>query len=75
LQVQRAIPDTSKEGCDFSDVLITDELWNRPPAKTDYLREKLALQDLALQMADHPAEVLPASSPWRWNFAMRTRPA
>jgi hypothetical protein len=40
-------------------VLITDELWNRPPAKTDYLREKLALQDLVLQMADHPAEVLP----------------
>jgi two-component sensor histidine kinase len=31
----------------------------RPPAKTDYLREKAALQDLALQMADHPAEVLP----------------
>ena len=46
-------------GCDLSDVLITDELRKRPPAKADYLREKLALQDLALQMADHPAEVLP----------------
>jgi hypothetical protein len=40
-------------------VLITDELRKRPPTKTDYLREKLAIQDLALQMADHPAEVLP----------------
>ena len=40
-------------------VFITDELLRRPPKKTDYLQEKLALQDLALQMADHPAEVLP----------------
>jgi two-component sensor histidine kinase len=59
LQVRSDISNTSNEGCDLSDVLITDELWDRPPAKTDYLREKLALQDLALQMADHPAEVLP----------------
>jgi hypothetical protein len=59
LQVRSDSSETSNEGCDLSDVLITDELRNRPPAKTDYLREKLALQDLALQMADHPAEVLP----------------
>jgi hypothetical protein len=45
--------------CDVDDVLITDELQRRPPTKTDYLREKLALQDLALQMADHPAEIVP----------------
>jgi two-component sensor histidine kinase len=41
------------------DVYVTDELQRRPPAKTDYLREKLALQDLAQQMIDHPADVLP----------------
>ena len=40
-------------------VFITEELQRRAPKKTDYLQEKLALQDLALQMADHPAEVLP----------------
>jgi hypothetical protein len=41
------------------DVYITDELQHRPAAKTDYLQEKLALQDLAQQMVDHPADVLP----------------
>jgi two-component sensor histidine kinase len=41
------------------DVFITDELLLRAPKKTDYLQEKLALQDLALQMVDHPAHVLP----------------
>ncbi len=40
-------------------VFITDELERRPPKKTDYLREKLALQDLAARMADQPEEVLP----------------
>lgn len=40
-------------------VFITDELLRRPPRKTNYLQEKVALQDLALQMAFHPAEVLP----------------
>jgi two-component sensor histidine kinase len=59
LQVQRDVSELAKVGCDLSDVLITDELRKRPPAKADYLREKLALQDLALQMADQPAEVLP----------------
>ena len=41
------------------DVFITDELLLRAPKKTDYLQEKLALQDLARQMVDHPAHVLP----------------
>jgi two-component sensor histidine kinase len=41
------------------DVFITDELRRRQPKTTDYLLEKLALQDLARQMSDHPAEVLP----------------
>ena len=41
------------------DVFITEELLLRAPKKTDYLQEKLALQDLARQMVDHPAEVLP----------------
>ena len=40
-------------------VFITDELLRRDPAQPDYLREKLAIQDLAQCMADHPAEVLP----------------
>ena len=41
------------------DVFITDELRRRQPKTTDYLKEKLAQQDLARQMSDHPAEVLP----------------
>jgi two-component sensor histidine kinase len=45
--------------CDIQDVLITDQLRTRLPTNTDYLREKEALQDLAVQMADHPADVLP----------------
>src|SRR3984885_7322750 len=40
-------------------VFITDELARRKPRKTDYLREKLALQDLAARMADQPEEILP----------------
>ena len=42
-----------------ADVLITPELLRRPSAAPDYLREKLALQDLAQQMADHRGELLP----------------
>ncbi len=38
---------------------ISDELGKRPESSPDYLREKLALQDLALQMAEHPEQVLP----------------
>jgi two-component sensor histidine kinase len=40
-------------------VIITDELLRRPPAKTDYLRENQAIQDLAQQMADRPTEIIP----------------
>jgi PAS domain S-box-containing protein len=43
----------------IDDVFITDELDRRAPKKTDYLQEKLALQDLAARMADEPEEVLP----------------
>ena len=43
----------------IASVFITDELERRPPKKTDYLQEKLALQDLAARMADQPREVLP----------------
>jgi PAS domain S-box-containing protein len=42
-----------------TDVFITDELDRRAPKKTDYLQEKLALQDIAARMADQPEEVLP----------------
>jgi hypothetical protein len=42
-----------------ADLFITDELDRRAPKKTDYLQEKLALQDLAARMADQPEEVLP----------------
>src|SRR5580698_10665629 len=43
----------------IASVFITDELERRPPKKTDYLKEKLALQDLAARMANQPEEVLP----------------
>ena len=43
----------------IASVFITDELERRPPKKTDYLQEKLALQDLAARMADQPEDVLP----------------
>jgi len=43
----------------LNDVFITDELANRVPTDPDYLREKLALQDLARHMSDHPKQVLP----------------
>src|ERR1700743_1187120 len=42
-----------------ADVDITEVLHRRVPANPDYLREKLAIQDLALQMAEHPKDVLP----------------
>lgn len=42
-----------------SDVSITHELFRRASPAPDYLREKLALQDLAQQMADHPGDLLP----------------
>jgi PAS domain S-box-containing protein len=42
-----------------ADVFITEELDRRPPKRTDYLQEKLAVQDLAMRMAEQPEEVLP----------------
>lgn len=42
-----------------SDVDITAELGRRATLAPDYLSEKLALQDLAFQMAEHPEQVLP----------------
>ena len=44
---------------EVADLFITEELSRRPAATADHLREKLAIQDLALQMAEHPADVLP----------------
>jgi two-component sensor histidine kinase len=43
----------------IENVFITNQLLKRKPSKTDYKQEKLALQDLAVQMVDHPADVLP----------------
>lgn len=42
-----------------SPVFITEQLSLRLPKKTDYLKEKLALQDLARRMRTAPAEFLP----------------
>jgi two-component sensor histidine kinase len=38
--------------------LVTDQLLSRAAASPDYLREKLALQDLARYMSDEPSKVL-----------------
>ena len=40
-------------------VFITDELATRPIKPADHLREKQAIQDLAMRMADQPQQVLP----------------
>jgi hypothetical protein len=50
------------------DIDITAELSRRAPLAPDYLSEKLALQDLAFQMAEHPEQVLPHLV----QFAMKT---
>ena len=42
-----------------SQVYYTGELMQRPARRTDYLREKQAMQDLAAEMADRPEGVLP----------------
>ncbi len=42
-----------------AEVSATDELMRRLPGLPDYIAEKVALQDLARQMADHPARLLP----------------
>jgi two-component sensor histidine kinase len=41
------------------DLFITDELRRRPPKSADYLQEKLALLDVAMQLGDRPDELLP----------------
>jgi len=43
----------------IAEVFITDQLADRHAASPDFLREKLAIQDLAEVMSDHPDEVLP----------------
>jgi hypothetical protein len=43
----------------IAEVDITSDLWQRPPPDSDYLREKLANQDLARQMSSAPSEILP----------------
>lgn len=43
----------------IAEVYITEALSHRAPKKTDYLKEKLALQELAARMADQPDEILP----------------
>lgn len=40
-------------------VFITEELAIRPVKPADHLREKRAIQDLAMRMADQPEQVLP----------------
>ena len=42
-----------------SHIYHTDELMQRPARRTDYLREKQAMQDLAAQMVSRPEGVLP----------------
>jgi two-component sensor histidine kinase len=43
----------------IAEIDITDELRRRSPPDPDYLREKLAIQDLAGRMSSAPNEVLP----------------
>jgi two-component sensor histidine kinase len=40
-------------------VFITEQLADRKATAPDFLQEKLAIQDLARMMSDHPSEVLP----------------
>jgi len=40
-------------------VFVTEELDTRPVKPADHLREKQAIQDLAMRMADQPEQVLP----------------
>ena len=53
------MPSAQQEAWSVADVYITDELQRRVPQKADYLKEKLALQDIAARMADRPEKVLP----------------
>jgi two-component sensor histidine kinase len=53
------MPTALEQNWSIADVYITDELDHRTPNKADYLKEKLALQDLAARMAEQPEHVLP----------------
>jgi two-component sensor histidine kinase len=44
---------------EFSDLYITGELDRRPATASDYRQEMLAIQDLAVRMAERPEDVLP----------------
>jgi hypothetical protein len=50
-----------------ADVFITEELDRRSPKKIDYLREKLALQELAARMVGARKKSCRALSIWRWR--------
>jgi two-component sensor histidine kinase len=45
-------------GPSSAEVFITEELLTRQDCEPDYLREKLAIQDLAEHMTDRPSEIL-----------------
>ena len=51
--------DSSQQVSASVDVFITDELQRRGPRKADPLQQKQALQDLARQMSEHSADILP----------------
>jgi two-component sensor histidine kinase len=54
----------ARENVAPSDLYITPELHRRVSKTTDYRSEKVALQDIAAQMVDHPALVLPKLVEW-----------
>jgi hypothetical protein len=60
--IQKALPQLT-----VADVFITDELDRRAPKKTDYLQEKLALQDLAARMVDQRKRSCRGSSISLWK--------
>ena len=41
------------------EIFITEELAKRPPRRTDYRQETLALQDLGSRLIGAPEDVLP----------------
>jgi two-component sensor histidine kinase len=51
--------DVGTAGQPPPDLFITHELGRRAEKAPDYLEEKRALQELAIQMLDHPEQVLP----------------
>jgi transcriptional regulator with GAF, ATPase, and Fis domain len=55
----RTMPQAYQNSPLFNEIFITEQLAARGSALPDYLTEKLALQDLARQMSDHPKQVLP----------------